>query len=238
MSASTFSTPRHRCRRAARERRRAPGSARSARSPALPRRSSRAIRRGGSALASPVMIEDILATEASARLACRLEGGLVLRLGGGARLRIDSAVLRGPEAGVTFRDLGVGGPLLIDRPPAPDAPPDRRGAALGPDRRARHPRLGRRDGRRRRGLRRARPGDGGRPRRPRHPGRGAGRGYPAAALRPAGPGCPAMGRSPASPVHWRSSSRRVRGNAPRPRPAAHVAHSVPAAAAGRDPRRP
>jgi len=75
------------------------------------------------ALASPVMIEDVLATEASARLACRLDGGLVLRLGSGARLRIDSAVLRGPEAGVIFRDLGVGGPLLIDRPPAPDAPP-------------------------------------------------------------------------------------------------------------------
>jgi hypothetical protein len=72
---------------------------------------------------SPVMIEDVLATEASARLACRLEGGLMLRLGSSARLRIDSAVLRGPGAGVMFRDIGVGGPLLIDRPPAPGAPP-------------------------------------------------------------------------------------------------------------------
>jgi hypothetical protein len=74
-------------------------------------------------LASPVLMEDVLATEASARLACRLEGGLVLRLGSGARLRIDSAVLAGPQAGLVLRDLGVGGPLLIDRPPAPGAVP-------------------------------------------------------------------------------------------------------------------
>ena len=73
--------------------------------------------------ASPVLIEDLLATEASARLACRLDDGLELRLGGGARLRIDAAVLRGPQAGVALRDVGVGGPLLIDRPPAPAAPP-------------------------------------------------------------------------------------------------------------------
>ncbi|MBD0275563.1 MAG: FecR domain-containing protein [Acetobacteraceae bacterium] len=73
--------------------------------------------------ASPVLIEDVLATEASARLACRLDGGLELRLGGGARLRIDAAVLRGPQAGIALRDLGVGGPLLIDRPPSPAAPP-------------------------------------------------------------------------------------------------------------------
>jgi hypothetical protein len=74
-------------------------------------------------LASPVLIEDVLATEASARLACQLEGGLLLRLGSGARLRIDSAVLRGPQAGIALRDLGVGGPLLIDRRLAPGAPP-------------------------------------------------------------------------------------------------------------------
>ncbi len=73
--------------------------------------------------ASPVLIEDLLATEASARLACRLDGGLELRLGGGAKLRIDAAVLRGPQAGVALRDLGVGGPLVIDRPPAPAPPP-------------------------------------------------------------------------------------------------------------------
>ena len=75
------------------------------------------------AAASPVLLEDLLATEASARLACRLEGGLELRLGGGARLRVDAAVLHGPRAGVALRDLGVGGPLLVDRPPAPGAPP-------------------------------------------------------------------------------------------------------------------
>jgi len=75
------------------------------------------------AAASPVLIEDLLSTEASARLACQLDGGLALRLGGGAKLRIDAAVLRGPQAGVVLRDLGVGGPLLVDRPPAAGAPP-------------------------------------------------------------------------------------------------------------------
>ena len=73
--------------------------------------------------ASPVLIEDVLATEASARLACQLDGGLALRLGGGVRLRIDAAVLRGPQTGVALRDLGVGGPLLVDRPAAPAAAP-------------------------------------------------------------------------------------------------------------------
>lgn len=73
--------------------------------------------------AAPVLLDDLLATEAAGRLACQLDGGLALRLGGGARLRVDAAVLRGPQAGVVLRDLGVGGPLLIDRPPAPGAAP-------------------------------------------------------------------------------------------------------------------
>ena len=74
-------------------------------------------------ISDPDLIDDLLATEASARLACQLEGGLLLRLGGGAKLRIDSAVLRGPRAGVVLRDLGVGGPLLLEKPPAPAAAP-------------------------------------------------------------------------------------------------------------------
>lgn len=73
--------------------------------------------------ASPVLMDDLLATEASARLVCQLDGGLALRLGGGAKLRVDAAVLRGPQAGIVLRDLGVGGPLLLDRPPAPAAAP-------------------------------------------------------------------------------------------------------------------
>jgi ferric-dicitrate binding protein FerR (iron transport regulator) len=36
---------------------------------------------------------------------------------------VDTVVLRGPQAGVVLRDFGVGGPLLIDRPPAPAARP-------------------------------------------------------------------------------------------------------------------
>jgi ferric-dicitrate binding protein FerR (iron transport regulator) len=73
--------------------------------------------------AAPVLLEDLLATEAFARLACRLEGGLELRLGGGVRLRVDAAVLRGPQAGVVLQSFGAGGPLLLDRAPAPAAPP-------------------------------------------------------------------------------------------------------------------
>lgn len=74
--------------------------------------------------AAPVLIEDLLVTTgAAARLACLMLGGLELRLGGNARLRVDAALLRGPRAGVVLRDLGQGGPLLLDRPPAPDAPP-------------------------------------------------------------------------------------------------------------------
>jgi ferric-dicitrate binding protein FerR (iron transport regulator) len=70
-----------------------------------------------------VLIEDLLTTEPASRLACRLDGGLDLRLGGNARLRVDLALLHGPQAGVVLRDLGAGGPLLLDRPPSPGAPP-------------------------------------------------------------------------------------------------------------------
>src|SRR4051812_24949003 len=73
--------------------------------------------------AAPVLIEDLLATGVGARLACRLDGGLDLRLGSETRLRVDAMLLRGPQAGVVLRDLGPGGPLLLDRPPAPGAAP-------------------------------------------------------------------------------------------------------------------
>ena len=74
-------------------------------------------------LASPVLIEDLLSTDAAGRLAARLDGGLELRLGGNAKLRIDAALLRGPNASIVLRDFGAGGPLLLDRPPMPTAPP-------------------------------------------------------------------------------------------------------------------
>jgi ferric-dicitrate binding protein FerR (iron transport regulator) len=70
---------------------------------------------------APVLIEDMLATDPDARLACRLLSGLELRLGGNATLRVDSLSLRGPRPGVALSSLS--GPLLIDRPPAPRAPP-------------------------------------------------------------------------------------------------------------------
>ncbi len=73
--------------------------------------------------AAPVLLEDLLETEASARLACMLEGRLELRLGGGAQLRVDTMVLRGPRTGYVLRDFGAGGPLLVDRAPTTAAPP-------------------------------------------------------------------------------------------------------------------
>jgi hypothetical protein len=73
--------------------------------------------------ASPVLLKDILETEASARLACLLEGRLELRLGGGAHLCVDTAVLQGPRTGLVLRDFGTGGPLLVDRAPTTAALP-------------------------------------------------------------------------------------------------------------------
>lgn len=64
--------------------------------------------------AAPVLIEDLLATGLAARLACRLEGGIELRLGESASLRVDALTLRGPQAGVALRSFG--GPLLYDGP--------------------------------------------------------------------------------------------------------------------------
>jgi hypothetical protein len=73
--------------------------------------------------AAPVMLEDLLETEASARLACMLEGKLKLCLGGGAQLRVDTVVLRGSRTGFVLRDFGAGGPLLVDRAPTTAPPP-------------------------------------------------------------------------------------------------------------------
>jgi ferric-dicitrate binding protein FerR (iron transport regulator) len=68
-----------------------------------------------------LLLGDLLSTGPGARLACRLEGGIALRLGANANLRIDALTLRGPRPGVTLR--GSGGPLLFDRPSgAPAAP--------------------------------------------------------------------------------------------------------------------
>lgn len=69
--------------------------------------------------AAPIMLEDLLTTGPAARLACRLEGGLDLRMGENAALRVDALALRGPRPGVALR--GFGGALLLDVPRA--APP-------------------------------------------------------------------------------------------------------------------
>jgi ferric-dicitrate binding protein FerR (iron transport regulator) len=70
-----------------------------------------------------ILLEDMLATDPDARLACRLLGGIELRLGGNATLRVDRLALRGPRPGVGLSSLS--GPLVLDRPaPAP------RGAAV------------------------------------------------------------------------------------------------------------
>jgi hypothetical protein len=62
---------------------------------------------------APVLMDDILSTGAGSRLACRLEGGMVLRLGELATLRIDALTLRGPGARIALRSFG--GALLFDR---------------------------------------------------------------------------------------------------------------------------
>lgn len=66
--------------------------------------------------AAPIMMEDLLTTGPAARLACRLEGGIDLRMGENAALRVDALTLRGPRPGVALR--GFGGALLLEVPPA------------------------------------------------------------------------------------------------------------------------
>jgi ferric-dicitrate binding protein FerR (iron transport regulator) len=66
--------------------------------------------------AAPIMMEDLLTTGPAARLACRLEGGLELRMGENAALRVDALALRGPRPGVALR--GFGGAMLLDVPRA------------------------------------------------------------------------------------------------------------------------
>ena len=66
--------------------------------------------------ASAVLLDDMLATDPDARLACRLATGIELRLGGNATLRVDRLALGGPRRGIALQSLS--GPLVFDRPPA------------------------------------------------------------------------------------------------------------------------
>lgn len=68
------------------------------------------------AVAAAVLVEDILATRAGTRLACRLEGGTTLSLGENASIRLDAAMLQRPRPGYAIRSFG--GPMLLDLPPA------------------------------------------------------------------------------------------------------------------------
>jgi ferric-dicitrate binding protein FerR (iron transport regulator) len=70
--------------------------------------------------AAPVLMDDTLSTGAGARLACLLEGGIALRLGENATLRIDALTLHGPGARVELRSFA--GALLFERAPAGAAP--------------------------------------------------------------------------------------------------------------------
>ncbi|HYZ34309.1 MAG TPA: FecR domain-containing protein [Crenalkalicoccus sp.] len=67
--------------------------------------------------ASPVLLEDMLATDPDSRLACRLAGGLELRLGGNATLRVDQLALSGPHRRASLSSLS--GPLLCSHGPVP-----------------------------------------------------------------------------------------------------------------------
>lgn len=66
--------------------------------------------------ASAVLLDDMLATDPDARLACRLATGIEIRLGGNATLRVDRLALGGPRRGIALQSLS--GPLVFDRPPA------------------------------------------------------------------------------------------------------------------------
>ncbi|MBR0668009.1 FecR domain-containing protein [Roseomonas hellenica] len=71
--------------------------------------------------AAPLLLEDLLTTGAGARLHCQLEGGLEIRLGERASLRVDALTLRGPRAGIALRVFD--GPVLLDRPPQAGSAP-------------------------------------------------------------------------------------------------------------------
>lgn len=71
--------------------------------------------------AAPLLLEDTLATDPDARLACRLATGIEIRLGGNATLKLDRLALRGPRRGALLQSLS--GPLVFDRPPAAGAVP-------------------------------------------------------------------------------------------------------------------
>lgn len=71
--------------------------------------------------AAPLLLEDLLTTGAGARLHCQLEGGLEIRLGERASLRVDALTLRGPRAGIALRVFD--GPVLLDRAPQAGSAP-------------------------------------------------------------------------------------------------------------------
>ena len=75
------------------------------------------------AVAAAVLLEDILATRAGTRLACRLDGGMTLSLGENASILLHAAMLQRPRPGLAMRSFG--GSLLLDLPATPprDAPP-------------------------------------------------------------------------------------------------------------------
>ncbi|WP_426955178.1 FecR domain-containing protein [Muricoccus radiodurans] len=65
--------------------------------------------------AAALLMDDLIRTGASARLVGLLEGGIEIRLGERASLRVDALTLRGPRTGVALRVFD--GPVLYDRPP-------------------------------------------------------------------------------------------------------------------------
>lgn len=67
------------------------------------------------AVQDALLLNDTLSTGLAARLACRLEGGIEIRLGEKASLRVDAMTLGGPRPGTLLRVFD--GPLLVDRAP-------------------------------------------------------------------------------------------------------------------------
>jgi ferric-dicitrate binding protein FerR (iron transport regulator) len=65
--------------------------------------------------ADALLLDDLLTTGPGARLHAALEGGIEIRLGERASLRVDAQTLHGPRAGTVLRVFD--GPVLLDRAP-------------------------------------------------------------------------------------------------------------------------
>ncbi|WP_159996468.1 FecR family protein [Roseomonas sp. 18066] len=69
--------------------------------------------------AAELLVDDLVSTGPASRLVALLEGGVEIRLGESASLRVDALTLQGPQRGAALRVFG--GPVLVDKDPAQPA---------------------------------------------------------------------------------------------------------------------